>query len=89
MFPGYEVPDIHRELNNVLQPQCQQRTIIVQCAGNDIERRCSDHVIVQHEMLINDITRMYHGVAVLCVRCPLVGLILVCNKELPCLMGIS
>ena len=37
MFPGYEVPDIRRELNNILQPQCQPMTIIVQCAGNDIE----------------------------------------------------
>ena len=54
MFPGYEVPDIRRELNNILQPQCQPRTIIVQCAGNDIERRRSDHVIVLYEMLIND-----------------------------------
>ena len=49
----------------ILQPQCQPRTIVVQCAGNDIERRRSDHVIVQYEMLINDITRMYPGVAVL------------------------
>ena len=57
-YAGCEIPDIRGRLRKIVPKTHKPGHVILQCGGNDAEKRPAERVIGQYESLINEVRRL-------------------------------
>ena len=69
-YAGCEIPDIRGWLRNIVPKTHKPGHVILQCGGNDAEKRPAERVIGQYESLINEVRRLCPDASISVSRIP-------------------